>query len=330
MLLLDAQRRGPSRRGPPDPDNNGPSDAWRCCSPAGPSPEQRSATLAEQRLRSGTRDVPALWFPCPQGLAAAPRSGPLPKCRVALQDLSEFRRAAAGVLAGHVRTRRGHTRFVHHDLLGRWSWTLASLVPPGRDQDVARAGSELLARWAEPQRRYHDQRHLEEVLAAIDRLAPDPPAAAVLAAYWHDAVYDPRAADNEERSARLAADVLDGLGTAPELVAEVARLVRATAAHVVDLGDVAGVLLNDADLAVLAAPAERYEAYSRDVRAEYAHVPDDAFAAGRSALLRGLVDRPRLYAGRRPEWEVRARANVDAELRRLNAACGAGPPRPAA
>ncbi len=216
------------------------------------------------------------------------------------------------------------------DLLDRWSLTLAPLQ--SAHPDLARAaGTDLLARWAEPHRRYHDRRHLGEVLAALDELAgvDGAPAAAVLAAYWHDAVYDPEATDNEERSALLAAQVLTGLGVAPELVADVVRLVRVTADHVVDPADRVGVLLCDADLAVLAAPAERYGQYAADVRVEYAHVPDPAFAAGRSAVLRALVDRPLLYAGGRPAWEARARANVAAELDRLSAACVAAPRRPA-
>ncbi len=213
------------------------------------------------------------------------------------------------------------------DLLDRWARVLAPHA--GGPAEVEAAGVDLLVRWAEPHRRYHDLRHLREVLAALDDLAPDAPPAAVLAAYWHDAVYDPRATDNEERSAVLASAVLTGLGLTRDLVATVARLVRATAQHEVEPADRPGVLLNDADLAVLAATPERYAEYAADVRVEYAHVGDAAFAAGRSAVLRSLVDRPRLYAAERPGWEVRARANVAAELDRLSAACAAAPPPPA-
>ncbi len=221
------------------------------------------------------------------------------------------------------------------DLLARWCRTLAPLLPADA-ADPGAAGAALLTRWAEPHRRYHDPRHLREVLAALDELAgpADPPATAVLAAYWHDAVYDPQAAANEERSAVLATTVLADLGIAPDLVAEVARLVRATADHVVDPTDPAGVLLCDADLAVLAAAPERYAEYAADVRVEYAHVPDEAFGPGRSAVLRSLVDRPRVYTGAGPAWEERARANVAAELDRLSGpllptGCAAAPRRPA-
>jgi predicted metal-dependent HD superfamily phosphohydrolase len=92
-----------------------------------------------------------------------------------------------------------------------------------------------------------------------------------------------------------------------------------TATHRPDDDDVRGELLSDADLAILAAPAERYAEYVRDVRREYAAVPDADFAAGRAAVLRDLLAKPFLFHTEtaRTRWEDRARANVTAELARL-------------
>ncbi len=192
------------------------------------------------------------------------------------------------------------------------------------------AGREVLARYAEPHRRYHDQRHLAELLAALRALEPEgpPPPSVVLAAYWHDAVYDPRRDDDEARSAELAVQALRGLGQPGALVDEVRRLVLLTATHDPDAQDAAGALLSDADLAVLAAGGARYAAYAADVRAEHAHVPDDAFRTGRSAVLRTLLDRAALYATARGRtwWEAAARANVEGELSRLGADAAARPP----
>lgn len=185
---------------------------------------------------------------------------------------------------------------------------------------VREAGDRLLARYREPHRRYHDLRHLAEVLAALDLLAAPVPAAVVLAAFFHDAVYEPAAGDNEQRSADLAGVELRGLGAPDELVGEVARLVMLTAGHRTARDDRQGALLCDADLAVLAAPPERYGRYAAQVREEYAAVSDDAFAAGRAAVLRGLLELPQLYAtqeGHR-RWEEPARRNVAAELQLLS------------
>jgi predicted metal-dependent HD superfamily phosphohydrolase len=182
---------------------------------------------------------------------------------------------------------------------------------PGADPAAAdRVGRELVTRWEEPHRRYHDIAHLRRMLGV---LGPDAPVAVRLAAWYHDAVYDPRAADNEQRSADLAAEQLPALGIDP---AEVVRLVLLTRDHAVEPGDTHGALLCDADLSILATAPDEYAAYTRAVRAEYAFVPDHAFRAGRAAVLRGLLALPALFHSH-PEWEAPARANLTAELSAL-------------
>jgi len=174
---------------------------------------------------------------------------------------------------------------------------------------------ELVRRWSEPHRRYHGLRHLHEVLAV---LPDDAPRSVLAAAWYHDAVYCPARDDNEAASAQLARVHLHGVLPDAE-VAEVERLVLLTRTHEVAPGDVGGAMLCDADLAILAAPAQRYDEYAADIRAEYAHVGDDDFRRGRAAVLRGLLAHPRLYAterGRR-EWEAAARANLTRELAAL-------------
>ena len=141
---------------------------------------------------------------------------------------------------------------------------------------------ELAAAYADPSRGYHDTRHLTEVLDRLDELAGNGAAydatPVLLAAWFHDAVYDGER-DAEERSAAWAEDALATAAPAP-IVAEVARLVRLTETHTPDDGDANGCALSDADLGILAAPRERYDEYVAAVRREYAHLPDDVFAAG--------------------------------------------------
>ena len=191
----------------------------------------------------------------------------------------------------------------------------------------------LVAAWDEPHRRYHDHQHLAAVLGLVGQLADaaDDPAAVRLAAWYHDVAYDPRRSDNEQVSAERARVGLNGL-VADERIDEVVRLVLLTISHAVEPGDTNGAVLCDADLAVLASPPEAYAAYASAVREEYGHVPDDAFTAGRIAVLEQLLALPELY--RLPavaaEWTPRARANMTAELtllrRRAASADGAPPP----
>ena len=185
---------------------------------------------------------------------------------------------------------------------------------------------EIVAAYDDPSRHYHDTVHLFEVLARVAELADAGVAferlPVELAAWFHDSVYDGER-DAEERSAAWAEHALPGL-VDDGVVDEVVRLVRLTESHRPEEGDANGCALSDADLGILAAPPARYAAYVSDVRAEYDHLDDQTFAAGRRVVLTDLVGKPRLfhtsYALER--WEDVARANVAAEL-------GQAPPAPA-
>ena len=168
---------------------------------------------------------------------------------------------------------------------------------------------------------YHDVAHLRAVLARVDELrshALDPDVCA-LAAWLHDAVYNGRAGADEAASAALARDVLNGLNLHAERVAEVVRLVELTLTHAPAADDRNGAVLCDADLAVLGSEPAAYGAYVAAVRAEYGHVPDAEFRAGRAAVLRALLSRDPLYSTPtgRALWEDAARRNMRAELTRL-------------
>lgn len=202
------------------------------------------------------------------------------------------------------------------------------MVRLGGDPDPLPA-RQLLARYAEPHRRYHTVAHLTAVLSTVDRLAPcaDHLDAVRLAAWYHDAVYDPRRPDNEERSAELAEAELAPL--AAGTIARVAALVRLTAGHHAAASDGDAGVLCDADLAMLAAPAAAYERYVAAVRREYAHLDDEAWQGGRTAVLLALLAlRPLFQTSPGREWEPAARHNISRELAALGGrAGGAAPPR---
>ena len=213
-------------------------------------------------------------------------------------------------------------------LVGFDAWAeLAGDSPTSRTEWAA-----LVAAWSEPHRRYHDLAHLAAVLGLVGELATAAadPAAVRLAAWYHDAVYDPTRADNEQVSALRARAGLRGR-VPDERIDAVERLVLLTAGHDPDPGDADGAVLCDADLAVLAGPPDAYAAYASAVREEYGHLSDEAFTAGRIAVLEQLLALPVLY--RLPAvagaWTPRARANLTAELTLLRgraASASAGPP----
>lgn len=189
-----------------------------------------------------------------------------------------------------------------------------------RFPDLAELGAKLVARYGEGTRRYHDVRHLDEVLARLDELAAGslPATVVELAAWFHDAVYDVHRSDNEAASALLAEQMLTGR-LESEVVAEVARLVIVTADHAVVDGDKDAAALCDADLAILAGARSTYDDYAARVRQEYAHVCDVDFSVGRSAVLRQLLGLPHLFHTDygAQHWESPARANLIRELEGL-------------
>lgn len=208
-------------------------------------------------------------------------------------------------------------------------------------------GHDLLTRWSEEHRRYHDITHLSEVLGALDRLcatravSAEDEMVAVLAAWFHDAVYTVNHAppdrpgstgaataagadtvSNEAASADLAEHHLSTLGVDAATRRRVTASVLDTEHH--ELGSTAGedparVLLHDADLWILAAPVARFDEYCAQVRAEYAHVPAAIYARERSAVLRPFLVRDNVYRSEyaRSTWGPAARENLARELTRL-------------
>jgi predicted metal-dependent HD superfamily phosphohydrolase len=184
--------------------------------------------------------------------------------------------------------------------------------------------AELQRRYAEPHRHAHCWPRVSAMLAEAEEvaqaIAERPPF--VLAVLFHRAVFDRRIGNGGEQSAKLMRRLLQG---APErLLARAEALIMAVQRQELPetddpslRGDAA--LLLDMDRAVLGAPAATFAAHEAAYRAEYAHLVDDAYAAGRSAELRLLLWRERIFLTDRYylEHERRARRNITGLLERL-------------
>lgn len=198
---------------------------------------------------------------------------------------------------------------------------------------VAELGESLLQAWEQPHRAYHHSGHLSQMLTDLDRLYAQrtqgsTPLALVLAAWFHDAVYEGAPGEDESRSEQLASASLEPLVTAGLLTGHelqmVSLLVRATATH--ELPESADLpagyepadiqFFLDADMAILAADSARYRRYLRGVRSEYSHFDNEAFRTGRTTFLRSILDRKRIFLSEQALqlWEEPARANLLAEL----------------
>lgn len=210
-------------------------------------------------------------------------------------------------------------------------------------------GEDLLERYEQPHRKYHTSVHLSEMLTALKTLYKRhhtaTPRAVLLAAWFHDAVYEANPGDDEAASADLARTALTPLASTGFLtnreVTAIAHLIELTASH--QLADgieeyTSGALTRadaafflDADLAILAADSPRYTRYVAGVRAEYAHYASDAFTRGRAAILQGFLNRTTIYASDTAHllWDAPARLNLRTELEGYRAALSEQPTKEA-
>ncbi|MBD0414983.1 HD domain-containing protein [Oryzicola mucosus] len=189
--------------------------------------------------------------------------------------------------------------------------------------DKIRAELEVLYR--APDRHYHGTAHVEALLGLAKThagLLSDPEA--VEAAIWfHDAIYDSTAKDNEASSAALAVERLTER-TDPARLARIVAMIEATATHRLPALDTPEATSDaayflDMDLAVLGAEPDAFDAYEDGVRREYAWVDDASWRTGRAAVLKNFLDRPHLFHTPtfRENFEDAARANIHRSLEKL-------------
>jgi predicted metal-dependent HD superfamily phosphohydrolase len=179
----------------------------------------------------------------------------------------------------------------------------------------------LVRRYCEPHRHYHTLAHVDACLTWLDWYAGSAQRweEVALALWFHDAIYDPKANDNEARSAELTRVELTALGLTTACVERIASYVEATAHHQ-GSGDAALVVA--IDLTILAAEYDVFTAFEREIRGEYAHVPEEAFRLGRRKVLQGFLARPQIYPVPclRDALEARARRNLERRIGELTAA----------
>ena len=182
----------------------------------------------------------------------------------------------------------------------------------------------LRAAYARPPRAYHSAAHVDEVVGEFERVADwDRPGEVFWAILCHDAIYEAGRTDNEARSAALARRLAGAhLRDAALDLDRVEQLILLTARH----GGLTGADLDreaarfvDCDMAILGAAPARFDAYDDAIRAEYAHVPADAYRAGRARFLAGLLAAPRIYCSDpfHDRLDAAARANLRRAVARL-------------
>jgi predicted metal-dependent HD superfamily phosphohydrolase len=212
-------------------------------------------------------------------------------------------------------------------------WRFRSIDVLNR-QEIDRIFKLLVAAYTQPDRYYHNLDHIHHLLTILDQYQNpsleqlsqqiQEPISVLLAAWFHDLVYDPQSSDNESQSAKLAGELLKNIGESTELIDRVQQLIMATQGH--QLVGVASPLENpfdldlciflDADLAILGTDSARYQTYARSIRHEYHWLSDELYCAGRIRVLETFLQRDRIYHTELlfDELESIARLNIQKEI----------------
>ncbi|WP_394124811.1 HD domain-containing protein [Psychrobacter nivimaris] len=215
-----------------------------------------------------------------------------------------------------------------HDELGKYfAQHLSAMTSDISPKQIDRLWQDIVMRYGEPQRAYHTLNHIQQLLVEFENIKQvlSEPHIIALALYYHDVIYDPTRSDNELQSAEFATDAL-GPYLSQEQRQQIHAVIMMTANHQLDTlvdsdkyNDAAYLL--DMDLSILGAQWSAYEQYAKAIRQEYAHVADDDYRDGRTAVLQGLLAHPKLYLTDHyyNQLETQARDNIKHELTLLAA-----------
>ena len=177
----------------------------------------------------------------------------------------------------------------------------------------------LKSMYSEPHRHYHTMRHLHNMFKQWDTLQPQliDPNAVEFAVWFHDAIYDAKRNDNEEKSAQLARQIMLGMmDENAETMTSVQQLILSSQKHrpLVDVYDCHFFI--DLDLAILSADANDYMVYCQQIRQEYIHYPSFIYRMGRKQALVRFLNRSHIYCTNyfRQHYEPQAQENIRKEI----------------
>ncbi len=194
-------------------------------------------------------------------------------------------------------------------------WQQLGIASPGETLLTA-----VIQNYGQAQRHYHTMQHLDECFANFDAMssAATHPAEVELALWFHDAIYAVRSHDNEQQSADWARSVVLNAGGTQMVAERVYALVMVTCHNALPTSLDERILV-DIDLSILAAEPARFSEYEKQVRAEYAWVPEKTYRSKRAEILQTFLDRESIYntAAFKTRNEANARRNLVGSIAHL-------------
>jgi len=183
--------------------------------------------------------------------------------------------------------------------------------------------SELLARYGETHRAYHNLSHIIDCLPILQEFITSSKynihEFEIIFAWWcHDGIYDTRGKNNEEQSAELAVKFMVDLGIPKISQKLVSDLILATK-HDKILETHDAQILIDIDLSILGASVKRFDEYEINIRKEYHWVSDEDFRNGRATILKSFLDRENIFSTPmgKERYQKQAETNIKRSISRL-------------
>lgn len=205
-----------------------------------------------------------------------------------------------------------------HQLTARWHGWIQPLVSCDKQQRT-RCFDKLVCAYQSPPRAYHNIEHIADCLHLYDQVSTTPIHAVELAIWYHDSIYEPLSATNEQDSAEYMQTEALSLGIDNQIIQDATRLILITANHQ-RASKPDEQLLADIDCAILAAQPHRYIEYTRAIRSEYSMVQEFQYRKGRTTFLEGQLLRPAMFHtewAKQSRFEELARINIAQELSEL-------------
>lgn len=192
---------------------------------------------------------------------------------------------------------------------------------PGTPNNSEEIFAELVTCYTEPHRHYHDRTHLAHSFEQLDQAINecDDPDSVELAIWFHDAINDPGAKDNEQRSIEFFLEHADGV-LRDDIVDRVADMILYTT-HTVDPTYNDERLVCDIDLASFGCEWDIFLGFSDAVKAEFTGSEED-YSRREQLFLHSMLQRPKIFLTDffNQRYEEQARENIQRLLTQLNQA----------
>jgi predicted metal-dependent HD superfamily phosphohydrolase len=177
----------------------------------------------------------------------------------------------------------------------------------------------LLEKYTQPNRYYHNIQHIGKCLSELDKAKSIARNEMIteLCIWFHDVVYDPRRYDNEEQSAKYAAQTLKRISLHEHI--DVVKTMIESTKHSGEVKDQDTRVLLDIDLTILGQSQEEYLSYSKAIRKEYNHLSDEEYIRRRKEILTRFLNKDNIYHTElfRAKYEEKARENIRREISNL-------------